>query len=279
MDQLGTPRVFFDRYEGGEGRVFSVFAKANPIEVIQPEIAIVAGCILLLYLLTAFGPLRRLYRNPGPVTAGEVSLFAVACVTLYLSFGGPLDYLSDNYLFSAHMFQHMTEIVIMTPLFIAGTPNWMVQRILDSRLVQSASAKQTHPIFTALIFNGVIAIFHIPRLYDLALENETFHFFEHLCFFFVALLLWRSLWDLTPGKKLLALLLNYNLGMPLVIFMMIARSPWYTFYVTQPRIWPWMTPLADQQWGAIIMGVMMMGAFLVVGVRAYAKQDESIWYA
>ncbi|WDL99247.1 cytochrome c oxidase assembly protein [Alicyclobacillus sp. ALC3] len=259
--------------------MLSVFAKANPMDVIQPWIAVVAGSVLLLYLLTAYGPIRRLYGNPGSVSAKEVTLFTFASVTLYLSFGGPLDYISDNYLFSAHMFQHMTEIVIMTPLFIAGTPDWMVRRLLDSRLVQNASAQHTHPIFTGLIFNGVIAIFHIPQIYDFALENEAFHFFEHLCFFVVALILWRSLWDLTPGRKMLALLLNYNLGMPLVIFMIIARHPWYTFYVSRPRIWPWLTPLADQQWGAIIMAVMMMGAFAVVGVRAYAKQDESIWYA
>lgn len=256
-----------------------IFSTANLMDIISPQIAAVAAAVLVLYLLTAYGPLRRFYRNPGTVTTRQLLAFVSACVLLYLSFGGPLDYLSDNYLFSVHMFAHMLEIVVMAPLYIAGTPNWMVQRLLDARFVQRLSGNYTQPIITALLFNGVIATFHIPALYDFALRNEPFHFFEHLCFFAVALVLWRSLWDLTPGKKMLALLLNYNLGMPLVIFMIVAHSPWYTFYVTRPRIWPWLTPIADQQIGAIVMAVMMMGALAVVGVRAYARQDESIWYA
>lgn len=256
-----------------------IFVTADIVDIISPQIAAVAAAVFVLFLTIGYGPLRRFYRNPGSVTSGQLLKFVSGCILLYLSFGGPLDYLSDHYLFSVHMFAHMLEIVVMAPLFIAGTPKWMVQRLLNARWVQRLSADQTHPILTGIVFNGVIALFHIPRLYDFALLNEPFHFFEHLCFFAVALLLWRSLWDLTPGKKMLALLLNYNLGMPLVIFMIIARSPWYTFYVTQPRIWPWLTPIADQQLGAIVMGIMMMGAFAVVGVRAYAKQDESLWYA
>lgn len=259
--------------------MLSVFSHANLTDVIGPEIAAVAAAVLIVYFLVAFGPLRRFYRDPGPVTRRQISLFTAACVLLYLSFGGPLDYLSDNYLFSVHMLQHMLEIVVMSPLFIAGTPVWMVKRLLDTRFVQRISARETHPFWTSTVFNGVIAVFHIPQIYDFALRNETFHFFEHLCFFAVALFLWRSLWDLAPGRKMLALLLNYNLSMPLVIFMIIAPRPWYTFYVSQPRIWTWLTPLADQQLGAIIMAVMMMGAFAIVSIRAFARQDESLWYA
>jgi len=256
----------------------SVFAQAHVLEVIQVNIVAAAIILLLLYLAIGFGPLRRLYQRPGRVTGKQIVAFSFGCVVLYLSFGGPLDYLSDHYLFSVHMLQHMLEILLMTPLLLIGTPTWMVAGLLKMRFLAKLFSYWRHPIVSSVVFNVVLNGFHIPAIYDYALTHDAFHLFEHLVFFVISIFLWLAFFRLSQGKQLLYLLLNYNLMMPLVIFMVIASHPWYTYYVSQPRIWAWLTPLADQQLGGIIMAVTMMGVYAGLGIRAYAKQDESLWY-
>lgn len=258
--------------------MINVFAHANAMEVIQPYILAVAVALFLLYLFLAYGPITKPFPRRSKVPAWQVTTFGIGCLVLYASFGGPLDYLSDNYLFSVHMIQHMIEILIMTPLLIYGTPVWMVDPLMEIPEFRAVIKFCSHPIYASVLFMGILNLFHIPALYDYSLKHEAFHFFEHVCFFVGALFFWLGRRPLTPGQQLLYLLFNYNLMMPLVVFMLVAHSPWYTFYVSQPRIYPWLTPILDQQLGGIVMAVSMMGSFAVLGFRAYWKQDESIWY-
>lgn len=255
-----------------------VFAHANPTDVIQPLILAVAVALLLVYLFLAYGPLRKPFPERTKVPGRQVFTFVCGSATMYLSFGGPLDYLSDNYLFSVHMVQHMVEILIMTPLLMYGTPRWMVDPLMRVTWFRRLMQFCVHPITASVIFMGVLNLFHLPALYDLALRNDAFHFFEHLSFFVVSLFFWLARRPLTPGQRLIYLIFNYNLMMPLVVFMLLAQAPWYTYYVTQPRIYPWLTPLLDQQLGGLVMAITMMGAFAILGIRAYWRQDESVWY-
>lgn len=259
--------------------MWTVFAQASVLELVGLEISIITCVIFALFSLLAFTPIGRFFPRYEPVTAKQIVLFAFGCIVLYLSFGGPLDYLSDNYLFSVHMVQHMVEILFMTPLFIYGTPFWMIEPILRVKSLAWLFRHWAHPVTASIVFNVILEVFHIPAIYDLALNSDSFHLFEHACFFIVAIFLWVARSRLTQGRQILFLLLNYNLMMPLVIFMIIAGHPWYTFYVHQPRIYPWLTPIGDQQIGAVVMAVMMMGVYFYLGARAYARQDESTWYA
>lgn len=264
---------------GVMGRMLSVFAHADRWDVLQLKIAVIAAGLFVVYGMLGLSSLRgRLYPGETAPTGKQISLFASGCIILYLSFGGPLDYLSDNYLFSVHMFQHMVEILFMTPLFVYGTPRWMTEPLYRWRPLSFVLRRWSHPVVSSLVFNLVLAFFHIPAIYDYSLNHENFHLFEHICFGASAIFLWLSRRPLTPGKQLLFLLLNYNLMMPLVIFMCIAQTPWYTFYVAQPRVFPWLTPLLDQQIGGFIMAGQMMGVYLFLAIRAFVRQDESIWY-
>jgi len=239
-----------------------VFAQASTTDIIKPSILAVSIILFLLFLFVAYGPKSSLWPKQDTVPWRQTLSFGFGCLVLYLSFGGPLDYLSDNYLFSVHMVQHMAEIVVMTPLFVYGTPQWLLAPLLRVRVLQKIFKFWLHPLVASVVSNGVIDLFHLPALYDLALQYDSFHFFEHLCFFIVSIFLWLARRPLTPGEQLVYFVFNYNLMMPIVVFMLIAQHPWYTFYVTQPRIYPWLTPLVDQQLGAFVMAEAMMGAYV-----------------
>jgi putative membrane protein len=265
--------------------ILSIFANASFGDLWQPEILIVSVILQVVYLTLCHGSLAmRLYGKRHLVTAKQTILFLAGCWVMYFSFAGPLDYLSDNYIFSAHMVQHMLEITVMTPLILVGLPTSFFVKLWGSRYTKWIRV-WAHPVVAGAVFNIVLSTFHSPYLYNLALINDNFHLFEHTVFFFIASFMWGPLLVRIPGvgqlkngQKLLYLLYNYNLMMPIVVLLLNASRPWYQFYVTAPRLAAWLTPMADMQLGAIIMMVFMAGAYLIYGIRIYARQDESIWY-
>jgi len=68
----------------------------------------------------------------GPRTGLRVPLpFMAALVVLLVALNGPLHDLSDYYLFSAHMVQHLLLTLVVPPLLLAGTPGWMADAIVE----------------------------------------------------------------------------------------------------------------------------------------------------
>src|SRR5688572_9998236 len=81
---------------------------------------VLRGGLLLLagaYLL-GVGPLRRRFALGAPVSAGRIALYLSGVFCLLIALEGPIHELSDNYLFSAHMIQHMLLIYAAPPLML-----------------------------------------------------------------------------------------------------------------------------------------------------------------
>ncbi|QQE77137.1 cytochrome c oxidase assembly protein [Alicyclobacillus sp. SO9] len=260
---------------------------ANPRDLWQPSVLAVAVAIQLIYLILVHGPAAyRLFRVRHVTTAKQTISFLIGCWLMYFSFGGPLDYLSDNFLFSAHMVQHMIEIIVMTPLVLKGLPLRAYHFLWNSKATRRLIRTWAHPLVAGAVFNIVLSMFHTPPLYNLTLINDPFHFFEHSVFFVIASFMWAPLLIESPelprlssGQRLLYLLYNYNLMMPIVVLLFFAKHPWYPFYVHAPRIVSWLTPMGDMQLGAVIMMVFMAGAYGTFALKEYFAQDELVWYA
>src|SRR2546430_17019769 len=63
-------------------------------------------------------------RRPAPL--GPPLAFFAGCAALLAALNGPLHDLSDYYLFSAHMVQHLVLTLVVPPLCLAGTPGFML---------------------------------------------------------------------------------------------------------------------------------------------------------
>src|SRR5687767_2055281 len=73
-------------------------------------------------------------REAGPSTVQRVSFFA-GLLVIFASLNGPLHDLSDYYLFSAHMVQHLLLTLVAPPLLIAGVQGWMLRPALRQPVV------------------------------------------------------------------------------------------------------------------------------------------------
>ena len=61
----------------------------------------------------------------------RVASFCAALLVLLFSLNGPMHDLSDYYLFSAHMVQHLLLTLLLPPLLIAGMPGWLLSPLLQ----------------------------------------------------------------------------------------------------------------------------------------------------
>src|SRR4051812_13126367 len=120
----------------------------------------------------------------------QASLFIAALVVMFASLNGWLHDLSDSYLFSAHMVQHLLLALVVAPFFIMGTPGWMLRPALASRPVSAVARWVTNPLRAFAIFNVVMCAWHLPPLYNLAMAHHNVHIVQHLMFLVAAVLMW-----------------------------------------------------------------------------------------
>ena len=238
----------------------------------------------------ALGPLRRRYGRAESVRAAQVTAFVAGTVVFALALISPLDALSDTYLFSAHMVQHMLIAVVAPPLWILGTPGWMLAPLFQRRAVVRVARLLTHPAVAFTLFNGDLWLWHWPALYDATLTNDAVHTFEHLTFVGAGVLFWWVVLSPLPrvpavgkGTAVLYLFAACQPMVALGALLTFASTPFYAPYVTAPHIWG-STPLGDQQLGGLIMWLptnipylIFLSAFFFqwVGIQDRREREEA----
>src|SRR5436189_5146188 len=121
---------------------------------------------------------------------GQRVAFHAALAVIFFALNGWLHDLSDYYLFSAHMVQHLLLTMLVPPLLIAGTPGWMLRPLLENRAVAAVARAITRPKVCFATFNIVIAAWHTPPLYNLAMAHHGIHIVPHPMFMASAVMLW-----------------------------------------------------------------------------------------
>jgi putative membrane protein len=239
---------------------------------------VVTGLTLLggAYLIAT---IRRRRLDPSaPLEPAKCVAFYAALVVLVGSLTGPVHDLSDYYLFSAHMVQHLLLAFAMPPLLLYGTPGWMLRPFLRNPRILRLGRFLTRPSSAFAAFNLVLVAWHLPPAYNLAMNNHPIHIVQHLMIMFVAVLLWWPI--LSPVPELprapypLQLLYLFVVGLPMVvvsIFITMADQVLYPYYAAAPRVFPALTAHADQHLGGLIMwipgGLVFLAAISVVFFR------------
>lgn len=141
------------------------------------------------------------HTRPAQFTAWRLAAFLGGIVALFFAVASPLDTLSESLLFM-HMAQHFVLMSIAPPLIVLGAPlvpmlrglpRWLIRLLrplFAARLFQSTGRLLTRPRTAWLVMNAAYIGWHIPRAYEFALASETWHNFEHACFFFTNLMFW-----------------------------------------------------------------------------------------
>ena len=154
----------------------------------HPSIVLGLAGLLAAYV---FAARQRASRIRGqPVTTRQVTLFGVGLLVIYVALASPLHDLSERYLFTAHMVQHLLLTLVAPPLVLLGIPGWMIASLVRWRAVRDVAAWLTQPLIAFALFNVAFAASHLPALYELTLDNHGAHIVEHLIFMGTAVLMW-----------------------------------------------------------------------------------------
>ena len=221
--------------------------------------------------------------------AWRLGCFVAGMAVLWGAIASPMDGFADV-LLSAHMVQHLLLMSAVPPLvwlgapvvpLLRGLPRPLVRRGLGpglrARWMRRVERVATLPVVAWLLFNLTFVLWHVPRAYDFALENEPVHDFEHLCFLGSSLVFWWLVIEPWPARAgsmrwgVLAYLITADLvNTALSAVLAFCGRPLYGYYLTRPNPFG-VSPVEDQAMGAVIMWVVGSMVFLVPAVVLTAR--------
>ena len=249
--------------------------------------SVVVGLAVMASAYAGAALYRRRLDPEARLAPHQVLSFGGALGVLLVALTGPVHDLSDYYLFSAHMVQHMLLVFAMPPLLLHGVPGWMIRPLLRGAVLRRLAPRLTRPAGAFAAFNVVLVVWHLPPVYNLTMEQHPIHVVGHLLMIAAAVILWWPL--LSPLPELprapypVQILYLFVVGLPMVvvaIFISMADSVLYPYYARAPRVIEALTPQADQHLGGLLMwvpgGLIFLVALTVVFFRWQGAGGDDI---
>ena len=216
-------------------------------------------------VLVAIGALAAIYfwsqRRWPPGTTRKVA-FDVAVILLLAVYVTPLHTIALNYLLSVHLLQNVVTAEWAPGLVVfALAPSLAheIQRFAAVRVV-------THPLFALPLWLATYFVWHVPVIYDTALEHQgSLLHLEHVTYFVAGVLMW---WPVIHGRysdgvKALYLFGAFVLAAPLGLLLALLPRPIYDFYKDAPQLWG-LSDETDQQIAGVTMAVEQAIVFFAV---------------
>jgi cytochrome c oxidase assembly factor CtaG len=241
------------------------------------------GAIVLLAAATAAYVVRWRTVKAGP---GRLALFLAGIAAIAIAIVSPIDRLAEQ-LMSMHMVQHILLLDI-APILIILSFTKVLLRPVTRRItaIERKAGILAHPVFAIALYGGVMWFWHIPAMYDAALEHAGLHVLEHLMFSFAGgLYWWHILSPIRARMRLTGLgpagyMLSSKLFLGLLgVVLTFAPESFYAFYERQPDFWG-LSAHDDQAIAGAIMALeqgLVMGialAYLFIKLLGESERDE-----
>jgi len=231
---------------------------------------------------------HRLWRRAGigrGVRQWQAACFWTGWLACAAALISPLHWLGDR-LFSAHMIEHGVLMAVAAPLIAISRPYGAIMWALPARwrrlgaVPADSYAMRTwlfvsHPLVASVIHGFAIWAWHVPYLYEAALEQPTMHRLQHLSFFLTALLFWWSMFhgarrDRSHALALLCLFITSLHTGALGLVIGLANRLWIPGQSANAAAWG-LTPLEDQQLAGLVMWVPMGIVYTVAALFVAAR--------
>jgi putative membrane protein len=216
----------------------------------------------------------------------RLGLWWAGIVALFVALVSPVDRLGEQ-LATAHMAQHLLLADIVPILFTLALTKWILRPVTRHvHRIERAAGPFGHPAFGVVAYVGAMWLWHVPALYDAALEHSAVHTLEHLTFAAAGLLYWWHL--LSPIRSRMRLG-----GMGPIIYMastkilvgflgiLLAFAPdlLFSYYDSGGERWG-LSPIDDQHVAGLVMALeqsLVMGialAYLFFRMLAESEAED-----
>ena len=237
---------------------------------------------------------RRLHRRrPATAPWTRIPLFVGGVGVVVLGLVSPLDTIAEEYLQSAHMLQHvliadlgiaLTLLAVRGPLSFFFLPRDLLAPLARASWLRATFSFLLRPAVAVSLWLGVLVAWHIPVLYEAALEQPLVHRLEHLSFVVVGLLVWTLIIDPSGHRRLSV---NGRIGLVVGLFwagqllsyvFVFSFEPYFDVYADQPERLLGLSPLTDQKLAGVVMMVeqaLTLGVALVLLVRLARRSRDA----
>jgi cytochrome c oxidase assembly factor CtaG len=233
---------------------------------------------LLLVPLMTVGYVLALRRHPA--SPWRIASFVTAMVLLLVVTITPLETIAMNYLLVVHLLQNVV-LAEWAPLLVAlGIPPALAATVTRPPVVRVL----THPAVALPLWLANYMLWHLPWLYDTALEHpHSLLHLEHALYFLTGVAMWWSVVQDEPhrlgsGVRAAVVFVAFALGSPIGLVIALVPDAIYDFYVDAPeRLWG-LSPLGDQQLAGLLMSLEQAAVFFAVFafwfLRFLAEEDR-----
>ncbi len=227
----------------------------------------------------AAGYLLALHRFPAP--AWRVACFLAGCLLVVAVFVTPWDTVAVHYLLWIHLLQNVVLAEWAPLLLVLGLAPGLAARLTANAPLRFV----TRPLVALTVWVGGYAVWHVPALYDAALDRGgALLAFEHLTYLLTGVAMWWCVWQdaphrLSSGGRAAYVFAGFVLSAPLGLVLALVPEPIYDAYADAPeRLWG-LSRLTDQQLGGVAMASEQSVVFFVVFaywfLRFLAEQEHA----
>ncbi|MDP1821563.1 MAG: cytochrome c oxidase assembly protein [Acidimicrobiales bacterium] len=157
----------------------------------HPEVWLLVGGLagLYTYAVRVIAP-KALPVGEPPASRRQVGCFVAGIALLWMAADWPVHDIGEKYLYLVHMSQHLVLTLVMPPLLLLATPEWLARLVVGTGRADRWLHKLARPIPAAVLFNGLALLTHAQFMVNGASENGLFHYGVHTAIVFTAFLLW-----------------------------------------------------------------------------------------
>lgn len=203
-------------------------------------------------------------RHPAP--AWRIGCFVGAVALLLAVTATPIHTLGMHFLLTVHLLQNVVLAEWAPLLVVLAIPPALAAAIARPPAISAL----TYPAVALPLWLANYMVWHLPWIYDAALENpSTLLHLEHAMYFLTGLAMWWCVFQDEPhrlgsGARAGYVFAAFVLGSPVGLVMALVPSAIYDFYVeAHHRVWG-LSPLEDQQLAGILMAFEQAAVFFAV---------------
>ena len=215
---------------------------------------------------------RTLRRRGTPLPRWRIGVFSLGIALLVLAFASPVAAIGERELFSFHMLQHVV-IGDLAPLcLLAGLSGPMLRPLLALRPVERLRVL-ANPAVALPIWALNLYLWHVPFLYEAAVNHSVVHALEHICFFSAGVVVWLPVLETLPapewfgtGPKLAYIAVVRLVETVLGNVFVWSGAVFYGVYARGDELWG-ISPLQDQGLAGAVM--MIEGSLITIAALSW----------
>ena len=240
-----------------------------------------------IYVVRVLGP-RAVPAGEPIITRRQLVCFITGILIMFLSTDWPMHDIAEEYLYSVHMFQHMSLTYFMPPLVVLATPEWFVRVLVGNGRAYRVLRFFTFPVRAGLLFNLGVVVSHIPGVVNASVSNGPLHYFVHVLLVLTSILMWMPVCgplkelQMAPMPKMIYLFLNSVVATIPAGWLTFAEGVVYKHYNIPTRVWG-VSVSNDQQiagaimklGGSIFLWTIIVAMFFRLFVKTFRDENKN----